>query len=457
VAKTTVLLAALFATIYTGALGHGFVKDDFRWIAAADVRSIGDLQRIFSTSVGFYRPLVTTTFAIDRRIWNLDPVGYAVTNLILLLADAGLLFLLARRLELPSPAALFAVATWMFNFHGINMALLWISARTALLLCLFSMAAVLAWRRGNRVTATLLTFVAMLCKEEAIMLPPLLLLTDFVDGERPSTGALRAIVRSWPLWTAAAIYLVIRAHSGAFGWMDAPPYYRPTFDPRALLKNAVQYLDRGATWPAVAAGVMFLSVPSTTAVRDDERRIMRFGVAWFALMFAMTVFLPVRSSLYAVAPSIGSALVAALFAARARRAAPHRFVVASAVLIAIVAMLTPVYRLRNRGLIEPADLSRQSLVAMQRAAENRPPVREIVLLDDPHAAVKLDDAFGALAPDAVHLFVSESARVSWTGGRVREYEGRDDVMVFELREGRLIQDGARTNGSPDDTSPSHPG
>ena len=30
-----IVLAAVFAAIYGDALGHGFVKDDFRWIAAA--------------------------------------------------------------------------------------------------------------------------------------------------------------------------------------------------------------------------------------------------------------------------------------------------------------------------------------------------------------------------------------------------------------------------------------
>jgi hypothetical protein len=457
VAKTTVLLAALFATIYADALGHGFVKDDFRWIAAADVQSVGDIQRIFSTNVGFYRPLVTTTFAMDRRIWNLDPIGYAVTNLILLLADAGLLFLLARRLRLPSPAALFAVAVWMFNFHGINMALLWISGRTALLLCLFSLAAVLAWLSGDRVAAALFALAAMFCKEEAVVLPALLQLIDLMDADRSRRDPLRTLVRSWPLWTAAVIYLLLRAHSGAFWVTDAPPYYRPTFEPRVLLKNVVQYVDRGATWPAVAAAIMFLAVPITAAWREDDWRVVRLGVAWFVLMFAITVFLPVRSSLYAVPPSIGSALVAALLAARAYSGARRRFVVASAVLIAVIAMLTPVYRWRNRGLIDPADLSMQSLASMHRASENRPTVREIVLLDDPRAPVTLEDAFGALAPDAVHLFVSKDARVSTSKSGILDEDGRTDVMVFKLRGGHLVQEGMRTNGSPDDTSPSHPG
>jgi hypothetical protein len=435
------------------------VKDDFRWIAAADIRSPVDLQRVFSTNVGFYRPLVTLSFAIDRGIWNLDPRGYAFTNLILLVADAGLLFVLARRWSLSSSTSLFASAAWIFNFHGINMALLWISGRTVLLLCLFSLAAVLVWLRGRRLAAAFLTLAAMLCKEEAVMLPPLLVLVDvdLVAAGRRSMSVRSALLRSWPVWVAAAIYLVVRSQSGAFGLFDAPAYYRLTFDPRVVVRNAAEYLDRGATWAAVAAMLTFLVVPRGTSLDDDERRVIRFGVVWFALMLALTVFVPVRSSLYAVAPSIGSALAAASLASRAERAVPYRFALVSTALMVAVAVLIPVYRIRNRGLIEPADLSTQSTAELHRAARGRPDVREMVLLDDADAAVTLADAFGELASDAVHLFASPEVHVSTGTNSSAVDAANEDVMVFRLRDGRLVQDRARTNGSPADTSASHPG
>ena len=450
------VLGTAFAAIYADALGHGFVKDDFRWIAAADVRSPGDLLRVFSTNVGFYRPLVTLSFAIDRGIWNLDPRGYACTNLMLLVADAALLFVLARRLSLSSSVSLFAVAVWMFNFHGINMALLWISGRTALLLCFFSLSAVLVWLRGWHLSAALLTLAAMLCKEEAVMLPPLLLLVDLVVVGRRSIGIRSTVLRSWPVWVAAAVYLIVRAQSGAIALSDAPSYYRLTFDPRVVFRNAAEYLDRGATWAAVAAVLMFLIAPGGTSFNDDDRRVIRFGVIWFSLMFAVTVFVPVRSSLYAVAPSMGSAVAAASLASRARRTAPHRFALVSTALIAAVAMMIPVYRIRDRGLVAPADLSTEAIGELQRAAQRRAHVREIVLIDEPGAAVTLEDAFGALAPDAVHLFVSPDVHVS-TGNNGSADAANEDVMVFRLRNGRLVQDRTRTNGSPADTSASHPG
>src|SRR5258705_10444306 len=166
----------------------------------------------------------------------------------------------------------------MFNFHGINMALLWISGRTALLLCLFSLAAVLVWLRGSRQAAALLTLAAMLCKEEAVVLPLLLPLLDVVAAGERSTSIRRALQRSWPLWAAAALYLILRTQSGAFSLSDAPAYYRLTFDPAMVAKNAAEYLDRGATWPAVAAVLMFLFTPGGTPINDDERRVIRFGV-----------------------------------------------------------------------------------------------------------------------------------------------------------------------------------
>jgi hypothetical protein len=346
----------------------------------------------------------------------------------------------------------------MFNFHGINMALLWISGRTALLLCLFSLAAVLAWLRGWRLAAALFTFAAMLCKEEAVVLPLLLPLLG-VTASQASTNAQHALLESWPLWAVAALYLFMRTQSGAFGLSDAPAYYRLTLDPRRVVKNAAEYLDRGATWPAVAAMLMFLFTPRGTSLNDDERRVIQFGAVWFVLMYAITVFLPVRSSLYAVAPSIGSALAAASFASRAERAASHRCARVSLALIVGTAALIPLYRMRNQGLVKPADLSMQATAELRRAAQRRPDVREMVLVDDANAPVTLEDAFGGLTPDAVHLLVSPHVHVSTSHSAGPVGGANEDVMVFRLREGRLVQDTVRvrTNGSPAETKASQPG
>ena len=448
------VLIALFGAIYLPALGHGFVKDDYRWIAAAEVHSPADVSRVFTTNVGFYRPLVTISFAIDRSMWGLDARGYALTNTVLLFIDAGLFFLLARVLALPPMAALLACAVWLFNFHGINMALLWTSGRTALLLCLFALGSTLAFVAGGRLgglASGVLALAAMLCKEEAVMLPPLFVALHMVIAGG-SRSLRTAFIQSSTAWIAAAIYLLARGQSGAFGISTAPDYYRLTFDSGVVLRNAAEYLDRGATFAAGISTVMLLVASRATAFDDRERMAIRFGIAWFLAMYAITVFVPVRSSLYAVPPSLGAAVVTGAFAARAWRAAPQRFSRAAVALIVGVALLVPIYRARNHGLVEPADLAAQSLAAIQDAVRERPGVRDIVLVDDPGASVTLDAAFGALFPDAVRLFVNPRTR-----GTIREQRDEDAndaaAVVLELRNGRLVQ--SRISGRPAESSASH--
>jgi len=435
-----VILFALLSTIYLPDLGHGFVKDDYRWITASRVQSLPDLARLYTTNVGFYRPLASTTFAVDQAIWGLNPLGYALTNVALFLADAVLLFLLASRLSLPPAAALFGVAVWAFNFHGVNMAVLWISGRTALLLCLFGLASTLAFLSNRHSTAALLALAAMLCKEEAVVLPALFVALDLSHAAgRKGSESGRAVLRTLPLWAALGLYGLLRVNSGAFGPLDAPEYYRFTFEPRAVLKNVAQYLDRGGTWPAVTAAIVALGVGTRGALNENERRVIRFGVLWFLALYAITVFLPIRSSLYALAPSMGSALAAAALAARAWREDPQRFARVAGALVAVVALLLPVYRSRNHGFVEPSDLAAQSLRTIRDAARSRGQRGAIVIVDHTEEPVTLNDAFGNLFTDAVHLFVGPQ----WSGEIVQatstRTSGDDDALVFELRSGGLIQ------------------
>jgi hypothetical protein len=429
------LLAAIFAVIYQPALGHGFVKDDFHWIAAAAVRTPADIVRIFASNTGFYRPLVTLSFALDFAIWALNPRGFAFTNLLLLVIDAALLFRLGRLLALPAAGALFAAAVWAFNFHGINMALLWTSGRTALLLCAFTLATVIAFVRGRSLLAGALAFAAMLCKEEAVMLPPLFLAIELTDRRNPR-GALMSV---WPAWVALLAYAALRLHSGAFGPLTAPEYYRLSLDPRVLIENAFEYLDRGVAWPLIAAAVVAFAVPRRPPFDATEWRAIRIGALWFVAMYAITVLIVVRSSLYAVAPSIGSALVAGTLAARSWRADARRFSFAATALIIAVAAAVPVYRLRNDGFVAPADLSATSLNTIHSAVDAHAPVDRIVLVDDPQAEVTLEDAFGALFPDAVHLFIGPRRTGAIVGSRAAAPSAAPATRVFELRNGVLVQ------------------
>jgi hypothetical protein len=141
------LLAAALLLAYVPDLGHGFIKDDFGWIRGARIESADDAAGLLTRNNGFYRPLVSASFALNYAVSGMAPLAYGVTNFALLLAGAALLFMVARRLNLPATPSALASALWVFNFHGINMAVLWVSGRTALLLSCAALASTLGRRR----------------------------------------------------------------------------------------------------------------------------------------------------------------------------------------------------------------------------------------------------------------------------------------------------------------------
>jgi len=236
VAVSVFVLVVVFLWIYLPDAGHGFLRDDYGWILGSRLDTIADLPRLFRTNVGFYRPLVSASFALDYAIWHLDPQGYAYTNLLLAAADAALLFALLRRLRLSTAAGVMATAAWAFNFHAVNMALLWTSGRTALWLCLFGLASVHAAFARRHVLAGAFVLAAMLCKEEAVLLP--LVIVGIHLSERRDHARLRGTLTVLaPLVAAVAVYGLLRTNSGAMGPATAPDYYQFTFNPLRVLRK----------------------------------------------------------------------------------------------------------------------------------------------------------------------------------------------------------------------------
>jgi hypothetical protein len=429
--SAAILLVVAFMAAYAGDTGHGFIKDDFRWIRETRLENPGDASRLLMRSDGFYRPLVSLTFALNSATGGIEPRGYGFTNLVLIIADAVVLYLLARCLQLPVAAALVTAGVWAFNFHGINMAILWISGRTASMVTLGSLAAALAFVADRRWFAACACLVALLSKEEAVLLP--LVFTAWATYEARGSWRERLTVagrRTWPCWVAVVIYGALRLQTDAFWPSSAPSYYRLTLSPWLLLENIAQYADRAVTWPAVAA--LFLFAASAWRARFDrvERRVATFGIIWLVGLFALTVLVPVRSSLYAVLPSAGAALATGAVASAAIRAHPARAGVAFAVLAVLPLLLMPVYWSRNERWVRLADVS-ASVLSQVATARTTEPGRPIVLIDNPNERFNLEAAFGSLWPDAAALCVGPGAAVEI--GPV----ARDGARALRLENGKL--------------------
>src|SRR5436190_4254827 len=125
---------SVFIAVYGPSVGLGFISDDFGWIVESRVQTLRGAFDLFLTNHGFYRPLVAASFAADHAMFGPNPWGYGLTNLTLLFVCAILLWRVGIALGLPRHVSSVAAALWAFNFHGINMALLWLSGRTSLCL-----------------------------------------------------------------------------------------------------------------------------------------------------------------------------------------------------------------------------------------------------------------------------------------------------------------------------------
>ena len=399
----------VFLGVYAAAIGHGFISDDFLWILDSRVQHARDLAALFLKTTGFYRPVVGLTFALDYVVFGTQPIGYALTNLLLASLCALLLFEVGRELGLPAAAAVLSAALWLLNPHGINTAIIWMSGRTSLLLTSGSLGAALLLLRGRPFAAFIPAAVALFSKEEAFLLPLVLFAWwMIVTRQKRPTAATIAV------WWACALalvgaYLAMRFQTNAMTPWNAPSYYRFTHDPAVFARNVFEYADRTMTF---STGFLLLTwlILRPAAVRPTAT-VTLCGAAWIAGGYALTVFLPVRSSLYACFPSAGACLIAGDIAARcwasSTQAARHRAIVAG---VLVTLAMAPVYILRNRTTIANARFTSETLRQIDARARALPAGSTVLILDDRHKRPNVETAFNTALPDAYELISGRRLR-----------------------------------------------
>lgn len=399
------MVLIVFAVAYWQAAGQGFISDDFRWILESRIRHLSDLHRPFVDTTGFFRPMVSLTFGAIEGVAGTNPAPYGAATFLLAMLCAAAVAGLARSLALPAGAALLAGSVWLLNPHGINMAILWISGLTALCLVLFGVLSAIAIRRGHWMIGAVLFFAALLSKEEALLFPvPLLLMARRRDGTAAGRWQL-----ALGLAAAEALYFVLRARSDAMLPANAPAFYRFTFDIGDVLSNALQYADRSLTLAAVTVLIIAAVVRARPRITPAEREAIVVGATWLIAGFGITLFLPVRSSLYALAPSVGGVIAAsAIAAALWREASPVRRRALQVIAIVLAVCLAPVLRARTDRWTELTRVSRVTLEAVTPSIGDAPAV---VLVDDPDRRDNLHNAFGSLLPDAIELFTGRRPEV----------------------------------------------
>lgn len=226
-----VILVAV-SVVYVQALGGPFLWDDRLLVLDAplveNAHALGDYFRHpFWMGAGsqphdltYYRPLVTLSFALDHRLHGSNPGGYHLTNLLLHLGCASLLYACLRRLGVREAVAALVTCAWALE-PRLAEAAAWISGRTDVLATFFVLLALLAWgpRWPRRWAAAACFALALLAKESAVALPFAIAAREWFSEPPAARSPRRLGVALAPFGAVLAAYVVLRL--GVVGFKDA--------------------------------------------------------------------------------------------------------------------------------------------------------------------------------------------------------------------------------------------
>jgi Tfp pilus assembly protein PilF len=382
--RRILITAALFlfaSALYAPSLRGGFVWDD-RPLILTDrrIRSVRLWPSLLTTAfftpqntgreASYYRPLISLTYALDYRLAGgaTRPWVYHLHNILAYAACCVLVLLLLRRL-VPRPAAAAPLAAFAFAAHLLHTeSVAWISGRTDVYAAILMIAAWLVHTGGagrwRPWLVALLAFLGLMAKEVALVLVPLLFVTDWTRS-----GSLGRTARALPRLVPAALvtigYVLLRRH--ALHGMTTGLEGRH-FDPLSLSGLAtvcyttLAYIGRliAPVWSSAefeivpfrtaAGAVPVLSILAVAALGAlTVLALFRapragLGLVWFGFTLAPAVnLIPIAETAaerFAFIPGIGAALLLALLFERALRPgggarARRRLVAASAAVLVL--------------------------------------------------------------------------------------------------------------------------
>lgn len=228
------ILIACVIAVYYNSLGNSFVFDDESVILGdQSLTTMSSIPKYFTGEEGFhkvigkyYRPIVSTSYNIDYALWELDPFGFHLTNLLIHLIATLILFrvlqVLFYKYKYCNLAAL--LGTLIFALHPIHTeAVSWVSGRTDSFVTVFFFAAFLYYLKfinfdnsNKQPEPKYLTFalifygLGLLTKEMMITFPAVIILFDFIYRQLSFKQVLSNF-KSYIYFIALTIvYLIVR-------------------------------------------------------------------------------------------------------------------------------------------------------------------------------------------------------------------------------------------------------
>jgi len=235
-----ILIAAVCLLAYSSSFRNPFLWDDEGLIVRNQfIKELSSWGRFFTSDLyssslagsNFYRPVQTLSFILDYHLWHLNPFGYHLTNLLLQIITAFLIFLLI--LTLLNDSVLAFVAALLFAVSPIHCeAVTYISGRADMLMAVFLLCSLLAFIRTFEIkslskyiwlaVALFLFVLGLLSKELAGVFPFVILAWVYYFKREELKKPFFFIRFVFPFFVLLAIYLLLRLTALKFATMYEP-------------------------------------------------------------------------------------------------------------------------------------------------------------------------------------------------------------------------------------------
>ncbi len=319
------LLAGLVLLAWANGLTGDFAYDDkVEVVGNRTIRTLSDWHAVVAYNAS--RPLVILSWALDWRLWQLDPLGYHLVNVAIHVLNAGLAFLLgevvARRLGYARPLLVALAAAALWAVHPMTTeAVTYVTGRSESLCASFYLASVLCWLRwrqrgdGFQLFLSLASFVlAAATKEVAATIPATILLAECALP-KPRPMGWKGWLALSPFWLA--LLLGAAARKLIYGVVTTSLWLRPLDVQLATEAEVlVRYLQlwllpvgqsvfhdhpaaSGLLAPlSLLAMALLLSLVLVSAWQWRARPWLALGVGWYLLLLApSSSFVPLKETM----------------------------------------------------------------------------------------------------------------------------------------------------------------
>ena len=191
-----VLAVAIFVA-YLPAMNAGFIWEDAMFVTANPLITAPDgLRKIWFSHdqpYQYFFPMVYTVFRLEYKLWQFNPVGYHITNILLHIVTTLLLWLLLSRLKIPGAW----LAAAIFGLHPVQVeSVAWVTELKNVLMATFYLLSILTWfefvrRSQQAITAwwmyllsLILYALALSTKPTAATMPAVLVLILWMTHSR---------------------------------------------------------------------------------------------------------------------------------------------------------------------------------------------------------------------------------------------------------------------------------